>query len=133
MRNPLNLRRSSNLLKNFSDLLTPEGWDFSPSCDLQETEKEFIVKADLPGMKKEDIKIEVDGHRLTVSGERREEKEEQDAKRHHTETYYGSFMRMFTLPQAIDEANVQAQFKDGVLKITVPKTEPTNKKTITIQ
>ncbi len=107
--------------------------DFSPSVDLQETSKEYFFRFDIPGVKKEDVKIEVESSTLTVSGERRAEKEEKDAKRHLTETYYGSFMRSFSLPQIIDQSKVIAEYKDGILKITIPKTAPSNTKTVAIQ
>ena len=109
------------------------GIDFSPSVDLQETSKEYFFRFDIPGVKKEDVKIEVESSTLTVSGERRAEKEEKDAKRHLTETYYGSFMRSFSLPQIIDQSKVIAEYKDGILKITIPKTAPSNTKTVAIQ
>ena len=109
------------------------GFDFSPTADFQETNKEYSLKLDIPGIKKEDVKIEVENNTLTVSGERRDEREEKDAKRHITESYYGSFMRSFTLPQVIDQSKVNAQYKDGILKITVPKTTPFTAKTVAIQ
>lgn len=111
----------------------PEGFDFSPSCDLRENSKEYVLKFDIPGIKKEDVKVEVDGNRITISGERKQEREDQDARQHFTETYYGSFMRSFTLPQKVDETKVKANYEDGVLKVTIPKTEPSSGKTVEIQ
>jgi HSP20 family protein len=111
----------------------PEEFDFSPTADFQETDKEYILKMDIPGIKKSEIKIEVEGNTLTVSGERKEEKEEKSAKRHYTESSYGSFMRSFSLPQPINEKEVKAQYIEGILKVTVPKTDKSNAKTIAIQ
>ena len=113
--------------------LMPEGFDFAPTTDFQETDKEYILKMDIPGIKKNEVKIEIDENRLTVSGERREEKEEKTSKRHYVESNYGSFMRAFTLPQVIDEHKVKAQYNDGILKVIISKTEKSNAKTITIQ
>lgn len=110
-----------------------EGFDFSPVADLQETDKEFILKMDIPGIKKDEVKIEVESNTLTVSGERKEEKEEKTAKRYYVESSYGSFMRSFNLPQAIDESKVRAEYLDGVLKVTVPKNGKSQAKTVAIQ
>lgn len=110
-----------------------KGWDFAPACDLSETEKEFLIKADLPGVKKEDVKIQVDGNQITIGGERKEEIEEGDAKKHHSEAFYGSFMRSFTLPQKIDEQNVSAEYRDGVLNVTIPKSKQRETRKIEIQ
>lgn len=108
-------------------------FDYTPPCDLSETDKEYSLKVDLPGIEKKDVKIEVEGSRLTVSGERREEKDEKTAKRHYQETSYGSYLRSIELPQVIDEKSVKAQFKDGVLTVTIPKNKPSNAKTVAIQ
>lgn len=103
------------------------------TAEFQESDKEYILKMDIPGIKKSDIKIEIEDNWLTVSGERIEEKEEKSTKRHYIESNYGSFMRAFTLPQVIDENKVKAQYADGILKITVSKTEKSNAKTIAVQ
>ena len=110
-----------------------KGFDFSPSCDIKESEKEFIVKFDIPGVKKDQVTIEIENNRLTVSGERREEKEEKDEKHFLSETYRGSFMRSFNLPTAVDEDKVDAKYQDGVLTIKVPKIEVSKSKKVKIQ
>jgi HSP20 family protein len=120
-----------NTMSAFPEI--PSGFDFSPTADFQESDKEFALKLDIPGIKKEDVKIEVENNTLTVSGERKDQKEEKDSKRHFSESFYGSFLRSFTLAQVIDESTVKAEYKDGVLNITVPKASPTNAKTIAIQ
>ena len=109
------------------------GFDFSPSCDIKENDKEFIVKFDIPGVKKDQVSIEIENNRLTVSGERKEEKEEKDEKHFLSETYHGSFMRSFNLPSAVDEDKVDAKYQDGVLTIKVPKTEVAKSKKVKIQ
>ena len=109
------------------------GFDFSPSCDFKETDEEYVVKFDIPGVKKEEVSIEVESNRLTVSGERREEKEEKNEKHFLSETYHGSFMRSFNLPTAVKEDKVDAKYSDGVLTIKIPKQEATKSKKVKIQ
>lgn len=116
----------SNLAEDY------EGADFTPSCDFKDKKDEYIVKLDIPGVKKEDVKIEVEDNRLTIQGERREEKEEQDAKYYLSESYQGSFMRSFTLPSKVDENKVDARYQDGVLTIKIPKIESSKAKKIDI-
>ena len=111
---------------NMTDELSE--FDFSPTCNLKENNNEYIVKFDIPGVKKEDVTIEVENNRLTVQGERKEQKEEKDAKHHLTESYEGSFMRSFTLPSKVNENNVDARYLDGVLTIKIPKMEPSKTK-----
>lgn len=110
-----------------------EGIDFAPSCTLKETDKEYIVEFDIPGVKKEDVKIEIENNRLTVSGERSEKKEEKDAKHFLSETSYGSFMRSFSLPTAVDENKIDAHYEAGVLTVKVPKTATSKAKEVKIQ
>lgn len=103
------------------------GFDFTPSCEISEEERNYLLKVDLPGVKKENVKVEVDGDRLTIRAERKEEKEEKSKKRYLSEISYGSYVRSFSLPQPIDEKKVEAKFEDGVLMVTVPKTEAASK------
>src|ERR1041385_752836 len=95
--------------------------DWAPAVDIQETEKEYVVKADLPDVKKEDVKVQLLEGILTIEGERKQETEEKAKKFHRVERQYGQFVRRFTLPDEIDAANVHAEFKDGVLNIRLPK------------
>jgi HSP20 family protein len=102
--------------------------DWAPLVDISEDEKEFLVKAELPGLKKEEIKVTVENGVMTISGERKVEKEEKTKKYHRVERAYGKFERSFTLPDKADGAKVSAEFKDGVLQLHLPKTEnPTSK------
>ncbi len=94
---------------------------WSPPVDIQETDNEFILKADLPDVKREDVKVELENGVLTVEGERRKEKEEKGKRFHKIERAYGKFVRHFTLPTAVDAPNVKAEFKDGVLNVHLPK------------
>lgn len=109
-----------------------EGIDFAPQCDLKETKKEFIASFDVPGVKKSDLKIEVDGNRLTVRGERKQSHEEKEERRYFSEASYGAFMRSFTLPSNIDEGKVDAKYNDGVLTVTIPKAEVSKSREIAI-
>ncbi|MGZ3723004.1 MAG: Hsp20/alpha crystallin family protein [Bdellovibrionales bacterium] len=122
-----------SLLQELTEEPRFEGAEFSPSCELTEDKANYIVKFDMPGVKKEDINIEVDGRELSVSAERRSEKRSDEKKRHYTEISYGSYQRSFTLPSSIDEKRVGAKFDNGVLTLTVPKTESAHAKQIAIQ
>jgi HSP20 family protein len=94
----------------------------------------YTVTAELPGAKKEDIAIDVDGAQVTLSAQVKREKEVTDADRVlHTERVYGKVSRSFTLPQELDEAKVEAKFKDGVLEVTLPKKAAAARKSITVQ
>jgi len=103
-----------------------EGWftgAIVPSLDLSETEKAVEVRMDLPGITAKDIDVQVSDNVLTVSGKREEEKEEKGRTYHRVERSYGGFSRSVTLPCAVKESEVAAEYHDGVLKITMPKTE----------
>ena len=107
------------------------GW--APAVDIQETEKEYLVKADLPEVKKEDVKTEFEEGVLTVEGERRIEKEEKGKKFHKIERGYGKFVRRFALPTEVDGSKATADFKDGVLNVHVPKSANGKGKAITVK
>ena len=86
--------------------------DWAPAVDIAETPEEFLIKAELPEVKKEDVKVTVENGVLRIEGERRQEKEEKTKKFHRIERAYGSFVRTFTVPDNIDEAKVSAEFKE---------------------
>lgn len=113
------------------ELITTGDW--SPRVDISETDNEFIVKAEIPEVKKEDVKVSVDNGVLTIQGERKQEKEEKGEKFHRVERYYGSFVRSFTLPDNVDETKVKATFKDGMLNLQIPKTAETKPKAIEVK
>lgn len=102
-----------------------------PLCDVEETDKEYVLEFDLPGVKKDEINIEVVGNQIVVSGERRQEKKE-EGKQHRMERRYGSFQRVFTMTDEIDPNRIEASFDNGVLRMTVPKSEEAQPKRITI-
>ncbi|NGP89861.1 Hsp20/alpha crystallin family protein [Fodinibius halophilus] len=118
-------------MDHFFDDLAPFSWKrgnggkeiWAPNSDMSETENEYLVKIDLPGLSKDDIEVNYKDHRLTIAGERKLEKEEDEKNMIRKERYFGTFVRAYTLPEAIKEDRIKATFKDGVLTIEVPKTE----------
>lgn len=107
--------------------------DWAPAVDIAETSEEFQIMAELPEVKKEDVKVIVENGVLRIEGERRQEKEQATKKFHRIERAYGSFVRTFVVPDNIDEAKVSAEFKDGVLNVHIPKTEKAKHKTIEVK
>lgn len=107
--------------------------EWSPSVDISEDKSGYHVKADLPDVKKEDIKVTVSNGVLMLSGERKFEKEEKDKKYHRIERAFGSFMRTFDLPEDAAPDKVTAEFKDGVLKVHIEKSEMARPKEITVK
>jgi HSP20 family protein len=102
--------------------------------DVAEKNGAYVVTAELPGVKKEDIQVSIDGAQVTLAAEvKREREASQDERVLHTERVYGKLSRSFTLPQEVDEAKAQAKFKDGVLELTLPKKEAAQRKQISIQ
>lgn len=99
--------------------------EWSPSVDIGETDKEYVVKAELPEVKKEDIKVNVEDGTLSISGERRVEKEEKDIKYHRVERAYGHFERMFSLPDETDTEHITSEFNQGILTVHLPKNPET--------
>lgn len=98
---------------------TSEWW---PRMDLSETKDALVVKAEIPGVDEKDIKVSLQEQTLTITGEKRHQKEEKDEQFHRVERSYGSFARAWRLPSSVDGSKVTAQFKDGVLTVTMPKT-----------
>ena len=97
--------------------------EWAPSVDISETDAEYLLKAQLPAVKREDVHITFDDGMLTISGERKQEKEEKGEKYHRVESLHGSFSRSFSLPDAIDPAAIRADAKDGVITVHVPKSK----------
>ncbi|WP_173179602.1 Hsp20/alpha crystallin family protein [Desulfosarcina ovata] len=107
--------------------------DWAPRVDIAETENAFEIKAEIPEVNKEDVKVTVYNGVLTIRGERKQEKEEHGKKFHRIERKYGSFTRNFTLPDNVDETDIQAAFKDGILNLQIPKTEAAKPKAIEVK
>lgn len=95
--------------------------EWSPSVDIAETEKEFILKAELPDLKKEDIKVNVQDGTISIMGERKVQKEEKDIRYHRLERGYGHFERIFTLPKETEKDKITSEYKEGVLIVHLPK------------
>ena len=128
--------RMSNLLAR---PLLPSGIDepigmgeWTPLVDVEESDKEFTIKAELPEVKKEDVKVEIQNGSLRISGERKLEKEESGRRFHRIERSYGSFERSFALPEGTKKGDLKAEFKDGLLKVHLPKIEEAKTKTLEI-
>jgi HSP20 family protein len=107
--------------------------DWAPRVDIAETDKAFVIKVESPEVNKEDVKVTVDNGVLTIRGERKQEKEEKGKRFHRVERHYGSFTRSFTLPDNVDETNVKASFKDGMLNLQIQKTEEVKPKAIEVK
>ncbi len=126
------LSRTSGLLPRLSG----EGevsFEWSPTADISETDKEYVIRAGLPGVKKEDIKVSLGDGVITIEGERKQQKEEKNEKVHRVESYYGSFARSFSLPDNIKVESVNSDYKDGVLSVHIPKSEKERPKQIAVQ
>lgn len=95
--------------------------DWAPSADISETDKEFLIRAELPAVKKEDIQVTLDDGMITIKGERKQQKEDKNEKFHRTESFYGSFERRFSLPENVNTDAVRCESKDGVLTVHIPR------------
>jgi HSP20 family protein len=105
---------------------------WSPAVDIFETEGDIVVKAELPGMERKDIVLNLENNVLTLKGERRFEKETKEENYHRIERSYGGFSRSFSIPATVDEEKIRADYKDGVLRILLPKKEQAKPKQIRI-
>jgi HSP20 family protein len=123
-------KQFDNMVRNFFDEELPVKW--YPPVDVEESEKSLIVRAEIPGMDKKDIHISLKDNVLTIRGEKKYEKSEDDSQHHYKELRYGSFCRYFALPVEVDDKKVKAEYKKGVLTITLPKTEKSVAKEIPI-
>ncbi len=106
---------------------------WTPAVDIAEQENEYVVKMELPGVNKEDVKISLESNILTIKGEKKQEKEEKNRNVHRLERSYGSFQRSFTLPTTVKSDKIEATFKDGVLSISLPKAEEARPKQIEVR
>ena len=107
--------------------------EWMPTVDITEDDKEYLIKAELPEVRKEDVKVTVEHGVLTISGERKFEKEENGRKYHRIERAYGKFTRSFTVPDDADDAKVKAEFKDGVLAVHLAKNEKSRPRSIEVK
>jgi HSP20 family protein len=107
--------------------------DWSPEVDISEDDHGYLLKADLPEMKKDDVRVTVEDGILSVSGERKSEKEDLKKKFHRIERSFGTFRRSFTLPEDADSTKVTAEFRDGVLKVHLPTTTKARSKALEVK
>jgi HSP20 family protein len=108
-----------------------EGW--APPVDVYEDKDKITVRAELPGMKREDIELSVVGTTLTISGERKQEQETGQGETYRAERYWGRFQRIVTLPTPVEQNKIQASYKEGVLTVACPKSEEAKRKQIEIK
>ena len=108
-------------------------FNFTPTCEVSEDKEGYFFKFDLPGVKKDQINVELHDNILTISAERKEEIKKDEEKSHLSEVYYGSYSRSFTLPKAVNEAQVLAKYEDGVLTVNIPKTDKPERKKISVE
>ena len=119
-------RRFSDVLDRFFNEVT-DGGGFTPTVDLSETDKSYEIEANLPGLKKKDINLEVDGSTLRISGEKYREDKDKGKTYHLTETEYGYFERALEIPEDADMDNIEAKYNDGILTVSIPKSKEKQK------
>lgn len=107
--------------------------EWSPLVDIQETDKEYLIKAELPEIKKDDVKVFIKDGLLTIEGERKQELEEKDKKFHRVERSYGKFMRCFNMPEDTDEKSVKAEFANGLLAVHLAKSAAAKPRSIEVR
>ena len=130
MANRMNSLISRPLLSTIDEPIS--GTEWCPLVDVEESDKEYTIKAELPEVRKENVKVELENGSIRISGERKLEKEETGRRFHRIERNYGAFERSFTLPEGTERKNVSAEFKDGLLKVHLPKGEGAMHKTLEI-
>ena len=124
--------RLANLQDEWDRLFEAPLTAWAPALDVHEDKDSFSVRVELPGMKREDIEVSLQDGALVISGERKEEKILEGTEVHRQERYYGRFSRALTLPAAVAGDKVKAQYKDGILTVTLPKAEEAKPKAITV-
>jgi len=122
--------RRSNLTAEDENISVPE---WAPLVDIAEDQKEYLIKVELPEVQKDDVKVTVESGTLTISGERKAEKEEKGRKFHRVERFYGRFERSFSIPDDAEASDVKAEFKDGVLRVHLAKSEKARPKQIEVK
>ena len=133
-------REVDELFRQYSPLFnralrrnSAEAGQWTPVADNSETDQEYVIKTELPEVKKEDVQVMLDHGVITISGERKHEKEHKDANEIRIESFYGTFSRSFSLPENIDAKGIRAEAKDGVLRVRIPKTQATAPRTVSIE
>jgi HSP20 family protein len=122
----INRSLPSRMLARWSQLLNDDNtaiFQWTPTTDISETDTEYLIRAELPAVRKEDVRVTVDGGVISIEGERRQNKEDKSETFHRVESFHGTFTRRFALPDNVDVNNIKCEDKDGVLTIHMPKTE----------
>jgi len=122
------LNRVARVMENQLANVGREFGDLSPRVDVEEAKDSYVIKAEIPGVPKENIKVDIDNNVLTLRGEKVVQKEEGEGELHRKERIYGSFFRQFVLPEDVDPKGVKANYENGVLKLMMPKKEGAEKK-----
>lgn len=127
-------RNIDDLLKDFRMMPTVRGIESEPRIrmDVSETDKAYLVKAEIPGVKKDDIKVAIDGNQVSITAEVKKEDEKKTGSMIRSERYYGQEYRSFTLPQEVDDTKAEAKYQDGMLELTLPKKPGTGGKQLAI-
>lgn len=127
-------KRFSDIMDEFfNDAVATRRDTFTPSIDISETEKQFVIDVEVPGVDKKDIELSIENNTLTISGERKFEKKEDNKQYHRVESHYGTFSRTFSLPDNVNTESIHASYNNGILSITVDKSEQQMKKQINIK
>lgn len=131
-------REFDDLLRRFSPVLgraagQSQNGEWLPVANISETESEYLIKAELPEVNKDDVKVMVDNGLLTIRGERKQQKEHKDENEIRVESMYGSFSRTFSLPDNVDTAAIHAESRDGVLRVHLPKSSQVKLRAKTIE
>ena len=130
-------REMNRMLDTFSRGGTIDDGSFgtfwTPAVDITESEDAYLVEVELPGLKKEDVKITMENNILTIQGEKKQEKEEKRENYHRSERGYGSFQRSFTLPTTVKSDKIEAQYRNGILTATLPKVEEAKPKAVEVK
>jgi HSP20 family protein len=107
--------------------------EWRPVADISETDREYLIKVELPDVRKEDVKITLDNEMITISGERKQIDKQQGENDIRVESFYGAFSRSFLLPDNVDTSNVRAEAKDGILRVHIPKAEPRKSQPVSVE
>jgi HSP20 family protein len=128
-------RNIDDLLKDFRLTPTLRGVESEPRIrmDVSETDQAYLVKAEIPGVKKDDIKVAIDGNQVSITAEVKREEEKKSGSMIRSERYYGQQYRSFTLPQDVDDTKAEAKYQDGMLELTLPKKPGTGGKQLAIK
>jgi HSP20 family protein len=125
-----------SMFDDFMNQMMPDDMDKPDvrgmAMDVMENDREFIIKANLPGIKKENVKVSVHENRLTIEAHQEEKKEENSGTIHRSERYSGTYLRSLYLPESVDSNNIKAKMEDGILSLTIPKKEIEPQKQITV-